>query len=536
MYKSYYYLNRLTVELNSILANKRIVSIFSQEKDCLIFQLNGNEELFVEFSVNHSEPFINIRNRYSRAKKNTIDFFSPLLNKTIQQVLIASDDRIIKIETNGGNIFFAIRGKHTNLFYKSDGLESFIDEEQETLSRFEHEFESKFYHNSFSMIDADLIEGLDIEEIRKKYQFIGREIEFEVKVRRSDTESDSDILLYVLQDIFTESPAVFFNEQDAEVQIGFDSLKIFSKMDKQVFDTITEAFGYFLIKKYQYEERNKKLKLINLYLERELKKNAVKLNNLISVIENGPQDEYYTKIANLLLINLNNISVGASQIEIEDIYNEGNKIVISLDSKISSKKNAERYFDKARDSKISFEKSSKLYSVTKNNFEKLQSYKKMIESNPSLEVIKQTMKELKIKDEEKTNVNDDLNSKFKHYIIEDKYHVYVGKDSANNDLLTTRFARQNDFWFHARSVSGSHVVLRVENNKEPIPKNILKKAASLAAYHSKAKTAGIVPVSYTLKKYVSKRKGAHLGQVSLIKEEVLLVKPEIPQLVEFLPA
>ena len=144
------------------------------------------------------------------------------------------------------------------------------------------------------------------------------------------------------------------------------------------------------------------------------------------------------------------------------------------------------------------------------------------------------MKEPKIKDEEKQNHQEDISSKFKHYLIEKKYHVFVGKDSINNDLLTTRFAKQNDFWFHARSVSGSHVVLRIDNTKEVVPKSILKKVASLAAYHSKAKTAGIVPVSYTLKKYVAKRKSQSAGQVSLLKEEVLLVKPEIPSDADYL--
>ena len=134
------------------------------------------------------------------------------------------------------------------------------------------------------------------------------------------------------------------------------------------------------------------------------------------------------------------------------------------------------------------------------------------------------MKELKIKDEEKQNYNDDISLKFKHYLIDKKYHVYVGKDSVNNDLLTTRFAKQNDFWFHARSVSGSHVVLRIENTKEVVPKSILKKVASLAAYHSKAKTAGIVPVSYTLKKYVVKRKSQPAGQVFFAKRRGIVSK------------
>ena len=140
---------------------------------------------------------------------------------------------------------------------------------------------------------------------------------------------------------------------------------------------------------------------------------------------------------------------------------------------------------------------------------------------------------MKIKDKDDVESKDDIKSKFKHYLIDNKYNVFVGKDSKNNDLLTTRFAKQNDFWFHARSVSGSHVVLRVENTKEAIPKNILKNVAALAAYHSKAKTAGTVPVAYTLKKYVIKKKGYPIGTVHLLKEDVLLVKPEIPKGCEF---
>ncbi len=220
--------------------------------------------------------------------------------------------------------------------------------------------------------------------------------------------------------------------------------------------------------------------------------------------------------------------------EIDDIYSSGSKIKIKLDSKLSPQKNVDRYFEKSRDSKINFEKSSKLFFSAKNEFERLKPYQIRIEKNPSLEEINLIMKELKIKDDEKQTFNEDIESKFKHYLIDKKYHVFVGKDSVNNDLLTTRFAKQNDFWFHARSVSGSHVVLRTENTKDVIPKTILKKVASLAAYHSKAKTAGVVPVSYTLKKYVFKRKGQPAGQVSLLKEEVLLVKPEIPVDSEYL--
>ena len=150
-----------------------------------------------------------------------------------------------------------------------------------------------------------------------------------------------------------------------------------------------------------------------------------------------------------------------------------------------------------------------------------------------LEEIKNIMKELNIKSGEKRDLPDDIRTKFKHYIIDNKYDVYVGRDSANNDLLTMKFAKQNDYWFHARGASGSHVVLRVENTKEPVPKNILKAAASIAAFHSKAKTSGLAPVSYTFKKYVTKKKGMEPGKVALLREDVLLVKPGIPSNCEY---
>ena len=123
----------------------------------------------------------------------------------------------------------------------------------------------------------------------------------------------------------------------------------------------------------------------------------------------------------------------------------------------------------------------------------------------------------------------DVKNKFRQFILYDKYLIFVGKNSKNNDELTTSFAKQNDYWFHARSVSGSHVVLRYDKSHGEIQKILLEKTASLAAFYSKAKTSGLVPVSYTQKKYVIKRKGMEPGKVYLLKEKVLIVKPEIPK-------
>ena len=135
---------------------------------------------------------------------------------------------------------------------------------------------------------------------------------------------------------------------------------------------------------------------------------------------------------------------------------------------------------------------------------------------------------LKISDKknEKKKVTD--GAKLRELLIDGKYKVLVGRDSKSNDMLSIKIANQNDYWFHARGLPGSHVVLRVDDVKVGVPKNIIKNAAQIAAFYSKAKTAGTAPVSYTLAKFVRKKKGMEPGKVLIEKEKVLLVRPEIP--------
>ena len=154
---------------------------------------------------------------------------------------------------------------------------------------------------------------------------------------------------------------------------------------------------------------------------------------------------------------------------------------------------------------------------------------KYLKAPNTIDEIESLHKKLIVKKEKIIKMDSGLKFKYWHYVIENKYHVYIGRDSKSNDYLSIKFAKQNDYWFHARGLPGSHVVLRVDNIKEGIPKDIIKKAASLAGYHSKAKTAGSSPISYTFAKFVHKKKGMEPGKVLLQKEKTLLVKPEIPK-------
>jgi predicted ribosome quality control (RQC) complex YloA/Tae2 family protein len=105
--------------------------------------------------------------------------------------------------------------------------------------------------------------------------------------------------------------------------------------------------------------------------------------------------------------------------------------------------------------------------------------------------------------------------------------VLAGKTDADNDLLSLEKARPEDWWFHVRGMSGSHVILRARPDEEP-SRETLKRAAAIAAFHSKAREGGVVSVSCTRARYVTKPRGAKPGTVEIRKEKIIKVRPAVP--------
>jgi predicted ribosome quality control (RQC) complex YloA/Tae2 family protein len=113
------------------------------------------------------------------------------------------------------------------------------------------------------------------------------------------------------------------------------------------------------------------------------------------------------------------------------------------------------------------------------------------------------------------------------YTLEGKWTVLAGKTDADNDRLSLKEAHPNDWWFHVRGMPGSHVLLRALPDEEP-GKDILKAAAAVAAWHSKARNGGVTPVACTRAANVTKPRGAKTGTVLIRRETILKVRPELP--------
>lgn len=124
-----------------------------------------------------------------------------------------------------------------------------------------------------------------------------------------------------------------------------------------------------------------------------------------------------------------------------------------------------------------------------------------------------------------------MGSKGRGYRVHDVegFEVLVGKGDAENDVLTFGVAEPRDFWLHVSGPAGSHVVVRNPEGLDDLPREVLLRAAELAAWHSKARGArGKVEVHVCRVADVSKPRGFAAGEVLLRRWEAVKVYPKPP--------
>ncbi len=114
---------------------------------------------------------------------------------------------------------------------------------------------------------------------------------------------------------------------------------------------------------------------------------------------------------------------------------------------------------------------------------------------------------------------------FRSVMIED-FEVLIGKGDVDNDRLTFKVAAPLDWWLHVAGVPGSHVIIRNPDKLSEAPREVLERAAELAAFHSKARDGGKVEVHLCRVADVSKPRGFEPGKVILKQWKALRVYPK----------
>ena len=193
----------------------------------------------------------------------------------------------------------------------------------------------------------------------------------------------------------------------------------------------------------------------------------------------------------------------------------GEEITIPLDPQIPVQENATKYFDKYGKLKRTFEAQSQLIEETKQEIEHLESISTSLDialKEEDLTQIKQELTEYGfIKKHGPAGKKVKITSRPFHYLSSDGFHIYVGKNNYQNEELTFKIATGNDWWFHAKGIPGSHVIVKSEGKE--LPDRTFEEAAGLAAYYSKGRENEKVEIDYVQKKQVKKVAGAAPGFV-----------------------
>jgi len=532
LFRNYFYIARNVREMNKQFRGAKVLDIYSQEKDHLFIDLIDNEKnaATIIISANPQRPYILVKQNHSKAKKNFINFCSNYLPAEIDFLSISTTDRVVNIKLNKFDIYSIVRGPLTNIFFFHD--ESVIPfkkvNKENTETMFRDLLKMEFDFDGLTLKE-NLASFSSVEDIFSTIPQINRDIKSEFNIRNNN-KREFELLDRLINEILFGNISVVLFKDNFSAKLLPSGWHYDKSINHEIvtFANYQNALAELIYLEHRYGNFNKVHNEIEKFINSRLEFLSNKINNLKGRLASGSREEEYRKTARLLLSNIYKINKKDELISIED-YESGEIITIKNEKHLSPDKIIDKYFEKAGDEKINFEKSKEMLANTIGEYEELKRILESLERAEHLKELLEIKKRLKISDLKNKKKDMEEGIKYRRYLIERKYQVYVGKDSASNDKLTLRFAKQNDYWFHARGLPGSHVVLRVENSKEVIPKNILKKAASIAAFYSKGKTAKLVPVSYTFRKFVHKKKGMEPGKVLLTKENVLLVKPEIPK-------
>ncbi|MBQ8136104.1 MAG: NFACT family protein, partial [Clostridia bacterium] len=323
-------------------------------------------------------------------------------------------------------------------------------------------------------------------------------------------------------------PTLVMNENGAACGVlPFAFLSVDPALQRPCADSGSAMDAYFSGRdlRLRMEQRSASLRhQVRQALERSWKKQALQEEE----IANGRRMEEWRVIGELLTAQGYLIPKGAKQAQLTNYYDENAAVItVELDPALTAAQNAQRYFKKYRKAHAALrlageqkEKTAREIEILENALDDLDK----CETEDEMREVRAYLEKngiLKAAPQRKGAKRAPV-SRPHHYLSRDGLHIYVGKNSAQNERLT-HDAQGNDLWLHAKDMPGSHVILK-KGDGQP-PKSSLEDALRLAAYYSSAKGLR-VPVDMTERRYVKKPGGTPDGFVTYTHQQTVLVTAE----------
>ena len=330
------------------------------------------------------------------------------------------------------------------------------------------------------------------------------------------------------------APCVAF-ENGAPKEFSAFSLTIYPEEDRRSMDSVSEAMENF----YDLRSRTALIRQrsadLRQVVKTALERTAKKLDLQQEQFRDTEDREQYKVYGELLNTYGYGLEPGAKELTCTNYY-DGQEITIPLDPTLTAGENSKRYFEKYNKKKRTYTALLEQLETTRQDLEYLRSVSLAL----TLAEDESDLAELRRELQESGYIRSGGSKKGKrkeaparplHFVTEDGYHIYVGKNNLQNEALTFEFASGNDMWFHAKQRPGSHVIVKREGREE-LPDHIYEIAAGLAAYYSSGQDAPKVEVDYTERRNLHKSPGQPKGFVIYHTNYSMLATPDRSRVTE----
>ncbi len=514
MHNNYYFLRKLSDTLGALLKGYSIVSCFSQNKDELVLELNNEKEsFFIKAYLQPTFSCLSFPASFHRAKKNSVDLFDELVLKKCIGTTQYENERSFSIDfSNGYSLIFKMHGNRSNvlLSHQDKVVKIFRNQFLEDLSII-----PSLLHKRIDWSESAFL--LNEHSVSKHYFTFGKPIWNYLESKNFSSlpvEKKFGLILETIKKF--EDPEYFIVQQEDKIILTLFPTGSTLQTFQNPVHAINEFFHLYISSGALESERQviiKKLTQNAQACEAYIEKNVGKLKEI-------EYDSRYKSWADLLMANIYQIPKGSREAKLEDFTNQ--PITIPLKPNLSIQKNAEIYYRKSKNQDIEI---NKLFESIEQKKAALKEIKVKLRLAEGVNNLKELRTHFPSK--EATVSRQKQGEKVPFYEVEFKgFKIWIGKSADNNDELTQKYAHKDDLWLHVKDVAGSHVVIKHQSNK-PFPKEVIERAAELAAYNSKRKTETLCAVVYTPKKFVRKRKGDLPGSVVVEKEIVIMVSPRL---------
>jgi len=515
VHNSYFFLNKVTNVLEKRLSNAPVSACFSQNREELIIQFETSENPFIiRASLLPAFSCLSFPDHYNRARLNSADLFTDLIGQRVKGVRQFRNERSFSIQfTNSFELLFKLHGNRSNILLFRDGVLNSV-------------FKNSI-KGDFGITPADLDREIDWSfetfmnqknNLQKIYFTLGKVV-WEYLNEKGFAGWTPDEQWKQIQEVrhLLENPTYYISETEGSLT--------FSLLPKgktlRVYDDPLKAISDFYISYLHFDTFEAEKSSALTTLKQTLHGSENYRTKTVKKIHTLETENNYKIWADLLMANLHDLHAGAERVMLPDFYREHKLIEIKLKRELSPQKNAEVFYTKAKKQQVEVSRLRQALILKEEEIGALRSKLEQVQGATDLKNLRSVLKNLGIvKSTEKQ-----IESLPYHEFEYNGYKILVGKNAISNDKLTMKHSYKEDLWLHAKDVSGSHVLIKYQSGKK-FPKDVIERAAQLAAYFSKRKNESLCPVAVTPRKYIRKRKGDPAGSVIVEREEVILVTPQ----------